>query len=172
MGPQRSGGMLVRATSALIVLGAMATSSPIWPQGMEPLGFMEDRSKGFEKSVPDTRASRYVRISHAGAISTTDGPALHVRVTNIADEPIQVEVKFDAPGRDADCSEAADLDPDTGQRYVCPQATIRPGITYPVTVEVRSPGKRWPIERIRRSYRFGKENVTALAGRGARGLDG
>ncbi len=175
MDPCRSGGIFVRTTSALVILGAMATSAPVWSQGsqvIEPLGFMGDRYLGLENRSPETPASRYVRISHAGAVSTPDGPALHVRVTNITDEPIHVAVRFDAPGREADCADAADLDPAIGQRYICRQEVIRSGVKYPVTIEIRTAGKREPVERIRRSYRFGKDHLAALAGRTGRGLDG
>lgn len=156
MDPQRPGNILVRAAGALLIMGTMSTS--IWSQNTSP-----------DTSTP---TSRYVRITHAGAVNTPDGPALHLRVTNIDDEPIRVVVTFDAPGKDADCTGTADLDPAAGQRYVCPQSIIRPGIAYPVTVEVRKAGKRWAVERTRRSYYFGKDHLATLAGRAGRGLDG
>jgi hypothetical protein len=162
---QRSGRTLVRATGALVILGAMTLSAPAWSQGIESLGIPYDRQLTLDRKLPESPASRYVRITQAGAVRTLDGPALHVRVTNITDEPIHVAVAFDPPGQAADCTEAADLDPAIGQRYVCPQPMIRSGVRYPVTIEVRTTGKRAPVERIRQTYRFGKDHLAALAGR-------
>ena len=169
MDPQRPGKTLVRAAGALLIMGAMTTS--VWSQGMTLIELPRDPYPTID-TKPNTPPSRYVRISHAGAVNTLNGPALHLRVTNIADEPIRVAVTFDAPGKDADCTETADLDPSTGQRYVCPQSMIRSGIVYPVTVEIHKAGKRGAIERIRRSYQFGKDHLASLAGRAGQGLDG
>lgn len=166
---QRPGNTLVRAAGALLIMGTMTTS--VWSQGMSLIELPRDPYPTID-TKPNTPPSRYVRISHAGAVNTPDGPALLIRVTNIADEPIRVAVTFDAPGKNADCKETAELDPAFGQRYVCPQSIIRSGIAYPITVEVRKAGRRAAVERFRRSYYFGKDHLASLAGQVGRGLDG
>lgn len=174
MDPQKPGNTLVRAVGALLITGTMAMgtmATPVWSQGMNLVELPRDPYPTID-TKPDAHGSRYVRISQAGAVNTPNGPALHMRVTNITDEPIRVAVIFDAPGKSADCTETADLDPAAGQRYVCPQSIIRSGIVYPVTVEVRKAGKRGAVERIRRSYQFGKDHLASLAGQVGSGIDG
>jgi len=169
MDPQKPGNTLVRATGALLIMGTLTTSAL---SGAELIEMPRDPYPRIETRPHDAPASRYVRISHAGAVNTPDGPALLIRVTNIADEPIRVAVTFDAPGKNADCKETTELDPAIGQRYVCPQSIIRSGIAYPITVEVRKAGRRAAVERFRRSYYFGKDHLASLAGQVGRGLDG
>ena len=169
MDPQKPVKTLVRAAGALLIAGALTTS---WSLGTELIEMPRNPYPSIETKPSDTPASRYVRISPAGAVNTPDGPALLIRVTNIADEPIRVAVTFDAPGRKADCKETAELDPAIGQRYICPQSIIRSGIAYPITVEVRKAGRRAAVERVRRSYYFGKDHLASLAGQAGRGIDG
>jgi len=169
MHPLRSGRILVRAAGALAIMGALAV--PCWAAGIENLGFLDDRALRMNDKQHEGPAPRYVRISHAGALSTPEGPALHVHVTNIADGPIRVAVTFDTPGRSSDCSTTADLVPAAGQSYVCPQPILLTGVEYPVTIEIRKAEKERTIERIRRLYRFDKDHVAALSAAGNR-LDG
>lgn len=170
MHPLRSGRTLVRAAGALTLLGALA--APCWPAGIENLGFLDDRALRMNDRQHEGPRSRYVRISHAGAVSTPEGPALHLHVTNIAGGPIRVAVTFDAPGRSTDCSTTADLVPAAGQSYVCPQPILRTGVEYPVTIEIRRVENEKAVERIRRLYRFDKDHVAALSARARNRLDG
>jgi hypothetical protein len=159
------GERFARASVALVIMimCSIVPLAPTWSREQRSPAFQRDPS--FSLRERPREGSRYVRIKRAGALRTPDGPALLVQLTSIAARPILVAVSFDPPGREFDCTSVADLPPAGEHRYVCPIPILEAGMVYPVTIEVRSPGGRRPIERIRHAWRFEQGHLAALAGR-------
>ena len=151
-GPAR---LFVTAMGLLIFAGAGYAQ-------IQPSKTQSSSAWAMQESPNDGGKSSWIALGTSGAVGTPDGPELRLSVSNRKTEPLELRVTFKTPGRKGDCVVTKTLAPSGKIEFACHQDSLLPEKTYPVTIEVFKQGKQKRVERVRLSYRFGRDDIARL----------
>jgi hypothetical protein len=156
MDSQRGPVRLIVSTFALliIILPGYAQVQPSRMQGSSAWATQESSRSGDKSS--------WITLGRSGAVGTPDGPELHLSVTSKKSEPLEIKVTFKTPGPGEACELTKTVAPSVRTVFACPQTSLQPDRTYPVMVDVFKQGEKRRADRIRLSYRFGRNDIARL----------
>lgn len=153
-------GLTVTGLALLFLAGT--TSAQHQPSRMQ-----SESAWATQHSAHDSTKSSWITLSRGGAVGTPDGPELRLSVSSKKGVPLDVKVTFRMEGAE-DCVVTRTIAPSGKAGFACTQSSLVAEKTYPVTIEIFKQGKSKRVDRLRFSYRFGKNDIARLEDRIAR----